>query len=121
MNPNMIVVKKKSECFFSQRRLLKENFKMNITSTYIMVLLFIGVLWIYYVWTLNCNATRWYNVRRLEITQKNLNIEKELLEVRVAELESLNYLLSSSIVKNMKKIESPKYIVSNESNLAFVR
>jgi len=86
-----------------------------------MILLFIGVLGIYYVWTLNCNATKWYNVRRLELTKKNLTIEKELLDVRVAELESLNYLLSSNIIKNMKKVENPKYIVIDNSSVAFVR
>jgi cell division septal protein FtsQ len=121
MNPNMIILKKRWASFFSQRRLLRENFKMNITSTYIMVLLFIWVLGIYYVWTLNCNATKWYNVRQLELVKKNLTIEKELLEVRVAELESLNWLLSSSIIKNMEKIESPEYIISDNSQLAFVR
>jgi len=121
MNPNMIILKKRGANFFSQRRLLRENFKMNITSTYVMILLFVGVLWIYYVWTLNCNATKWYNVRRLEITKKNLTIEKELLEVRIAELESLNYLLSSSVIKNMEKVESPKYIITPDSNLALVR
>ncbi|MDD5213491.1 MAG: hypothetical protein PHG82_03630 [Candidatus Gracilibacteria bacterium] len=115
MNPNLIILKKGHLKFFSERRTTRENFKLDMTVTYILVLLFIGVLGIYYVWTLNVNATKGYNIRQLEIEKKNLSVEKELLEVKMAELESLDTIMKSDYVDYMEKTESPEYLVIKDN------
>ena len=53
----------------------------------------IGFLLIYYVWILNVNATKGYNIRTLEIEKRNLMIEKERLDVKIAELESITNII----------------------------
>lgn len=115
MNPNLIILKKWHLKFFSERKTTRENFKLDMTSTYILVLLFIWVLWIYYVWTLNVNATKWYNIRQLEIEKKNLSVEKELLEVKMAELESLDSIMKENYDDYMEKIDSPEYLVVKDN------
>ena len=106
VNPNM----KKGYSPFSERKTIRDQFKIWMTSTYILILIFIGIMWVYYVWTLNINATKWYNIRLLEVEKKNLTIEKELLDVRIAELESLSYLLKWKILKSMEQVNTPKYL-----------
>ena len=49
----------------------------------------IGFLLIYYVWILNINATKGYDIRSLENAKRELTIEKERLDVKIAELESM--------------------------------
>jgi hypothetical protein len=61
-------------------------------------------LLLYYVWILNVNATKGYNIRELEIEKKTLLMEKELLDVQIAELESLSTILQDNDLQNMEKI-----------------
>lgn len=116
MNPNLLIVKKWHFGILPERKTTREEFKFNTNFTYILILFFIGFLWIYYVWTLNSNATKGYNLRKLEIEKRNLSIEKELLEVKIAELSSLSQLMKSSMLKNMEKIKSPEYLVYDDKN-----
>lgn len=116
MNPNLLIVKKWHFGILPERKTTREEFKFNTNFTYILILFFIGFLWIYYVWTLNSNATKGYNLRKLEIEKRNLSIEKELLEVKIAELSSLSHLMKSSMLKNMEKIKSPEYLVYDDKN-----
>lgn len=71
----------------------------------------IGFLLIYYVWILNVNATKGYNIRTLEIEKRNLMIEKERLDVKIAELESLTNIIDEWETENMVPIENPDYLV----------
>ncbi len=120
MNPNLIILKKWYIKFFSERKTTRENFKMWVNTTYILTMLFIGFLWIYYVWALNVNATKWYSVRTLEIEKNNLLVEKEILDVKIAEFESLSSLMKWNWIKNMEKVENPEYIVVKDmTNFAF--
>jgi hypothetical protein len=111
MNPNLIVVKSWHFKFFSQRKTTRENFKLWVNTTYILALLFIWFLWIYYVWTLNVNATKGYNIRNLELEKNSLTIEKELLDVKVADLESLSTLMKWEWLNNMEKIDKAEFLV----------
>ena len=111
MNPNLIILKRGHLKFFSQRKTVRENFKLWVNTTYILALLFIGFLWIYYVWTLNVNATKWYNIRNLEIQKNNLWVEKELLDVKIAEFESLSNLMKWEWLNNMEKVEKADFLV----------
>ncbi len=110
MNSN-IVTKDFSQNYFSKRKKEKEKFTFWVNSTYIALLSIISMLLLYYVWILNVNATKWYNIRQLEIEKKNLLMEKEKLDVKIAELESLSNIMSESDMENMEKIENPDYLV----------
>lgn len=111
MNPNLIIIKTGHFRFFSQRKTTRENFKLWVNTTYILALLFIGILWIYYVWTLNINATKWYNIRNLELQKNNLTVEDELLDVKIAEFESLSNLMKWEGINNMEKVEKTEFLV----------
>jgi cell division septal protein FtsQ len=90
--------------FFSRRKKEKEKYNFGVTSTYIALLSLISLLLLYYVWILNVNATKGYNIRELEIEKKTLLMEKELLDVKIAELESLSTILQDDDLQNMEKI-----------------
>ncbi|MGE4443861.1 MAG: hypothetical protein AB7E37_02635 [Candidatus Altimarinota bacterium] len=111
MNPNLIVIKKGHFRFFSERKTTRENFKLGVNTTYILALLFIGFLGIYYVWTLNVNATKGYNIRNLELLKNNLTVEKKLLEVKISELESLSSLTKWEGINNMEKLGNAQFLV----------
>ncbi len=120
MNPNLIILKRWNLSFFSQRKTTRESLKIWVNSTYILSLLFIWFLWIYYVWILNINATKWYNVRSLELTKNNLTVEKDILDVKIAELESLSSLTKWDWAKNMQKVENAQFlVVKDNDNYAF--
>jgi len=106
-----VVTKDFSQNYFSKRKKEKEKFTFWVNSTYIALLSIISILLLYYVWILNVNATKWYNIRQLEIEKKNLLMEKEKLDVKIAELESLSNIMTDTDLKNMEKIEDPDYLV----------
>lgn len=110
-----IVTQEFKKSFFSRRKEEKEKFNIWMTSTYISLLWIIALLLLYYVWTLNVNATKWYNIRQLEIEKQNLLMEKEQLDVKIAELESLNNIMNSWELKNMEKIKEPDYLVIKDN------
>ena len=97
--------------FLSNRKKEKDKFNFWVTSTYIALLSIISLLLLYYVWILNVNATKGYNIRELEIEKKVLLMEKELLDVKIAELESLSTILQEEDLQNMKRVEDPEYLV----------
>ncbi len=113
MNPNLIILKSSAPRFFSKRKTTRDEFKLGMTTTYIMMLLFIWVLWIYYVWSLNVNATNGYMIRNLEAERKSLIVEKDLLDIKIAELESLSNL-RLKWVKWKVKITEIKYLVKKD-------
>lgn len=120
MNPNLIVLKRGHLRFLSERKTTRENFKLWVNSTYILTLLFIGFLWIYYVWTLNVNATKWYNIRNLEIQKNSLKVERDLLEVKVAELESISNIMKWDWVEDMEKSTNSDFlVVEDDRSYAF--
>jgi len=99
--------------FVSKRWKEKQNIKFDISFTYIIMIWFIFLLLIYYIWIINTNATKWFNIRELEQQKKNLMIEKEQLEVKIANLESLDWIKDENMenVENMEKVENPDYLV----------
>ena len=110
-----IVTQDFKKSFFSNRKKEKEKFNIWMTSTYVGLLSIISLLLLYYVWTLNINATKWYNIRQLEIEKQNLLMEKEQLDVRIAELESLSNIMNDEELKNMEKIDEPDYLVIKDN------
>jgi hypothetical protein len=112
MNPNLIILKRSAPKFFSKRKTTRDEFKIGLTTTYIMMLLFIWILWIYYVWSLNVNATNGYMIRKSEIERKSLIVERDWLNIKTAELESLTYLEWET--KNRKEIKDFKFLVRKD-------
>jgi hypothetical protein len=95
--------------FYSQRKRDKEKYQFGLTSTYILMLSFISILLLYYVWMLNANATKWESIRQLDIQVQQLKLERELLDVRIADLESLDSIGKDD--HGMEKVEDPDYLV----------
>lgn len=121
MNPNIIVMKKWRLPFFSERKTTRENYKLSFTKTYIIALLMIGFLWIYYVWALNVNATKWYKIRNLEIQRRDLVFKENLLNMKIAEVQSLNNVANDPTTLVMETTENPKYLVLKDINLALIK
>jgi len=121
MNPNIIVMKKWRLPFFSERKTTRENYKLSFTKTYIIALLMIGFLWIYYVWALNVNATKWYKIRNLEIQRRDLVFKENLLNMKIAEVQSLNNVANDPATLVMETTENPKYLVLKDINLALIK
>ena len=119
MNANILVMKRGTFPFFSERKTSRENYRFSFTQTYVLALFMIGTLGIYYVWILNINATKGYNIRNLEITRKNLTFEENLINIRIAEAESLDTLTSNSMIEKMESVDSPGYLVLKDSHLTF--
>ncbi len=85
---------------------------MGVNSTYIILLSLMSILLLYYVWILNVNATKWYDIRELEQTKRELSIQKELLKVQLSDLESLSNIESdTSLIENMENVDDPDYII----------
>lgn len=120
MNPNIIVMKRWKIPFFSERKTSRENYKMSFTNTYILTILMIWFLWIYYVWSLNVNATKWYRIRNLELERRTLMFEQNLLNMKIAEVESLNSISEENTINIMESIENPNYLVLKDMNMAFI-
>ncbi len=127
MNPNLIILKQSAPKFFSKRKTLREEFKIWVTTTYIMILAFIWILGIYYVWSLNVNATNSYELRNLQMETRALKDEKKLLEFQVSRLENLSSLKKRGLkykveIKNTKmkylvKKDSEQYVFNDISDL----
>ncbi|MGB2110911.1 MAG: hypothetical protein ACPHY8_03280 [Patescibacteria group bacterium] len=75
------------------------------------MLSFISVLLLYYVWIINVNATKGTSIQKLDIQMQQLKLEKELLDVKIAELESLSNIRSDNDLELMEKAENPDYLV----------
>ena len=72
-------------------------------------------LLLYYVWILNANATKGYTIKQLEETQKELEVELDRLNVKIAELDSLETMSSDELFQDMVPIEDPNYLVLKEN------
>ncbi len=102
--------------FSSKRKKEKQKMEFWFNSTYIILLSVIWFLLIYYVWILNANATKWYDIRQLEERQVELLLEQERLETKIADLDSLHNILSEEWKDNMEKVEDPDYLVIKEGD-----
>ncbi len=112
MYPKLVLQEDKIP-FISKRWKEKQNVKFDINSTYMFMVFIICGLLVYYVWIINVNATKWFDIRQLEIEKKNLMIEKEQLDVKIADLESLESIKEEDL-QNMEKIDKPDYLVIKE-------
>lgn len=110
MNPKLIV-RDPQKNFFSKRKKEKEKLQFGYQSTYIAMVGVIIFLLMYYIWTLNVNATQWYEIRKLENIGKELKDDLNRLESTISEIESLNNIMGDDMYEEMQEASNPNYLV----------
>ena len=86
----IIAINKYNKKFISRRIKKKEELNKWINSTFLILVTLIIFLFIYYLWTLNANATMWYSIRNLEKEIYQLKSKKDIIETKIANLKSLD-------------------------------
>ncbi len=114
MNANVLVAKKWHIPFFSERKAAREYYRLSFTQTYILAIIMIALLGIYYVWVLNQNATKGYNIRTLQVQNRELSFQENLLDIRIAEGQSIGTIMNSSVVSGMENVDQPTFLVSRD-------
>ncbi len=100
--------------FFSERKKEKDKFEFWVASTYITMLSLIAMLLLYYVWSINVNATKGDIIRQLEEQKSELMTESQRLDVKISNLESLSNIDIQGEMGDMEEIENPDYLVIRE-------
>ena len=120
MNP-YIITKDFDKNFSSKRKNKKDEFNFWINYTFSLLLGFTILIFIYYIWILNINATKWYDIRNLEIERQNLLLQKELLDVQISNLESLKNIEQEHTFDNlMEEVKNPDFaVIKSWVNYAF--
>jgi hypothetical protein len=113
VNPKLLMKESKKN-FFSLRKKEKDKVRFGFASTYVTMITLITILLLYYIVSLNTNATKGYTMIKLEQTQRQLEVELEKLDVKIAELDSLDTILKDSSIGTMEKVEDPDYLVIRE-------
>lgn len=114
MNANVLVAKRWYFSFFSERHAAREHFRLSFTQAYILAIVLIACLGIYYIWILNQNATRGYQIRELQGQYRELTFQENLLDIRIAEGKSIDAVANSSIMSKMKDAGTPSYLVMRD-------
>jgi len=97
--------------FRSHRKIERQELNSWLQSTYVFLISAIVWLLFYYVWILNANATQGYNIRKLEDEKRNLLFQQQVLESKIADIDSLDTVLDSKEAENMEKVENHDFIV----------
>jgi hypothetical protein len=119
MHAQILVLKKSRTPFFANRKTAREHFSLSFNQTYVLSLLLIGLLGIYYVWSLNINATKGYALRTLDLERRTLQHEENLLAIKIAEIESLEAIETSPMVAAMEKATDPQFLVVTDAYYTF--
>lgn len=106
-NSNSTFYKQTRE-FISNRTKNKDEVTKWVNSTFVTMISLIVFLFIYYLWTINANATLWYDIRELEIQISQLKSEKDIVETRIDKIKSLdNISRDKESIIDMKDINNP--------------
>jgi hypothetical protein len=115
MNANILTLKKWHIGFFSERQAARDHFRLSFTQTYILAIVMITSLGIYYVWMLNQNATRGYNIRTLQVQYRALSFQENLLDIRIAEGKSIDTILRGWVVSTMQNVDASSFLVVRDA------
>jgi len=113
VNPRLIV-RDPQKSFLSLRKKEKDKLQFGYQSTYIGLLTLIGFLLIYYVWTLNANATQGYEIRKLENIWKELQEDLNRLESKISELDSWDTIVSDEMYNSMEQAKDVSFLIIQE-------
>ncbi|PID84340.1 hypothetical protein CSB09_01580 [Candidatus Gracilibacteria bacterium] len=116
MNANVLVAKKGHIPFLSARKVAREHFRLSFTQTYILSIIFIACLGVYYIWLLNQNATKGFNIRTLQVESRELAFKENLLDIRIAQGKSIDAIMQSPIVLEMENVENPNILVQKDTS-----
>lgn len=94
--------------FVSSRTKAKKELTKWVNSTFITMIWLIAFLFIYYLWTLNANATMWYNIRDFEREISQLKSQKDIMETKIANIKSLDNI-SKDKFSNTDMLEVKNY------------
>ena len=115
MNANVLVAKKWHISFFSERQAAREHFRLSFTQTYVLAIMMIALLGVYYVWILNQNATKGYNIRTLQTEYRELSFQENLLDIRIAEGKSIDAIMQSPVISVMQDVDKPSFLVMRDA------
>ena len=85
-----ITFHKHTKEFISNRTKNKQEVTKWVNSTFITLVSLIFFLFIYYLWTLNTNATIGYSIRDLDVQISQLQSQKEIIETKIDKIKSLD-------------------------------
>jgi hypothetical protein len=60
-------------------------------------------------------------IRNLELEKRNLTFEENLIDMKVAETQSLDNVVNAPSILVMQTAENPEYLVLKDINLAFLK
>ena len=106
-----IIIPESTKQVRPNRKKRKDEMDFWVNSTFTYLIGFIAVSFIYLIWSLNTWATQWYEIRDLEREKQNLLLQKETLEVKISDLESLKNIEESESKQKMEEVENPDFIV----------
>jgi hypothetical protein len=102
--------------FISNRTIDKQEVTKWVNSTFITIIGLIVFLFIYYLWTINANATLWYDIRDLEIQISQLRSQKDIVETKIDKIKSLDNISRDAFSKtDMEYIKDSESLVIKES------
>lgn len=119
MNANVLVAKKWYLSFFSERKVAREHFRLSFTQTYILAIALLACLGIYYIWILNQNATKGYQIRELQGQYRELTFQENLLDIRIAEGKSIDAVVNAPIMQSMQAVDTPTYLFMRDPQYTF--
>lgn len=94
--------------FISNRSEAKKELNQWINSTFITIIWLIIFLFIYYLWTLNANATMWYDIRELESQISQLKSKRDTVVSKIANLKSWDNI-DNDTFSNKDMVEVSKF------------
>ncbi len=107
-----ITISDYQKAFISKRKKAKQELTKWVNSTFVIMMGLIVSLFLYYVWSLNANATAGYEIRELEMEKNQLLSEKEIIRVKISQLESSDNIdKDKSAKQDMEKVVEPDYLV----------
>ena len=93
----------------------RENFRLSFTQAYVLAIVLIACLGIYYIWILNQNATKGYQIRELQGQYRELTFQENLLDIRIAEGKSIDAIIAAPIIQSMQAAETPSFLVMRDT------
>lgn len=115
MNSRIIYTQYEKGTFFSHRKEEQKICQKWFSKTYGSILFVTACLFFYYIWALNASATQWYTIQQLKQTQMELQVQLERLNVRIAEVSSIEAISTDEALKYMEEIWTPEYLVVREN------
>jgi len=115
MRNNNSTLYKRTKNFVSNRTKSKKEVESGVNSTFVTMVGLVVFLFIYYLWTLNANATLWYDIRDLDLKISQLKAQKDTMENKIDIIKSLDNINNDSFSKtDMEEINDSFSLVIKE-------